>query len=182
MLSSAASARLSANLKAPEQQPVHRLSVPDAWRLPALPPALPTLCMALHSLRNPLSSGLLTPRAVNFWLLLAAEVSVNTGGLDSRLIEQVSLPIHICWVPPRLLQELGTEEQEAIRSPAVQVHPVALPSMSQSFLARITPLAIFTCSDGGGYVVRTRGWEVRVHPDPCSPSYPPHRISMTWYL
>jgi hypothetical protein len=64
--------------------------------------------------------GLLTPRAVNFWLLLAAEVSIDRSGLDPRFIKQVPLPIHICRLPLRLLKELGTKRQEVISCLSVQ--------------------------------------------------------------
>lgn len=54
--------------------------------------------------------GRLTPRAVNFWLLLATELSVDRGGLGPGFIKQVPLPIHACLLPPCLLQELGTDK------------------------------------------------------------------------
>lgn len=61
-------------------------------------------------------------RAVNFWFLLAAEVSTDRRELGSWFIEQVSLAIHMCRLPLRLFKELGREYEAIscllVRSPA----------------------------------------------------------------
>nr|KAF6347394.1 hypothetical protein mPipKuh1_015938 [Pipistrellus kuhlii] len=66
--------------------------------------------------------------------LHAAEVSIDRGGLGPGLVEQVPLPIHMCRLPVRLLllQELHTEEQEAVSSLPGHTHPTALPQRARA--------------------------------------------------
>lgn len=134
-----------ASLKAWARQPMCKLV--SSRRMLYLCCSLPPNLLLPHppTWFSLLPQGLLTPKAV--WLLLAAEVSIDRGGLGPGLVEQVPLPIHMCRLPVRLLllQELRTEEQEAVSSLQGRLTQRPCP-MSQSLPARIPPPA--ASSDG----------------------------------